>query len=191
MSLGIDIMKLFKHTNQHWRLIVLFFKAMSRLHEIYLNHFENESFAAQYRAQMLAFHPDHPLSHFYEGDYHVREILRTDSSLHPVSFERHINQAISHYTIAIRKDSLFSQAFYNRAYCYFLAEDYDSAIADFERAASTTPNYAEAYFMLGALYEGFEDKEKALQYYRLALAAKPSFEDAVEAVRELTKSNSD
>lgn len=164
----------------------LYVKALVRLHEVYLHEYESEDFAQLYRDQLIRNHPGHPLAHYYQGDYHIRQILRTDSVLQTQSFQYHLNEAVSHYTISIRQDSAFAQAYYNRGYCYFLAAKYQEAIQDFEQAVNRKPDYAEAYFMLGSLFEGFDESSKALSYYSKAVEFKPDFEDAIRAVQELS-----
>ena len=62
----------------------------------------------------------------------------------------------------------------------------ESAKADFERAIAMRPNYGEAYYNLGWLYEELNDLDKAKAQYEVAVQSDPQrFENAITYVKAL------
>ena len=62
----------------------------------------------------------------------------------------------------------------------------ESAKADFERAIAMRPNYGEAYYNLGWLYEELNDLEKAKAQYEVAVQSDPQrFDHAITYVKAL------
>ncbi|WP_309136898.1 tetratricopeptide repeat protein [Pseudomonas aeruginosa] len=56
-----------------------------------------------------------------------------------------IDLAIENFGRAIRLQSDYAQAYYNRAHAYVLKQDEERAIADYDKAILLQPTYAEAY----------------------------------------------
>lgn len=72
------------------------------------------------------------------------------------------------YEMAIKLDSSFSFAYYNRAEIYSLEKNYKAAIEDYNRAIKEQPQFAEAYFnrgiarlSIGETAQGLDDLRKA------------------------------
>ena len=62
----------------------------------------------------------------------------------------------------------------------------ESAKADFERAIAMRPNYGEAYYNLGWLYEELNDLDKAKAQYEVAVQSDPQrFDSAITYVKAL------
>ncbi len=62
----------------------------------------------------------------------------------------------------------------------------ESAKADFERAIAMRPNYGEAYYNLGWLYEEINDLDKAKAQYEVAVQSDPQrFDSAITYVKAL------
>jgi tetratricopeptide (TPR) repeat protein len=62
----------------------------------------------------------------------------------------------------------------------------ESAKADFERAIAMRPNYGEAYYNLGWLYEELNDLDKAKAQYEVAVQIDPQrFDNAITYVKAL------
>ena len=62
----------------------------------------------------------------------------------------------------------------------------ESAKADFERAIAMRPNYGEAYYNLGWLYEELNDLDKAKAQYEVAVQSDPQrFDNAITYVKAL------
>ena len=165
-----------------------FDRALTRLHDIYLEHYENETEAMKHNQALLRYKPGHPLGRFQEGNYHLRRALSYTDGSQQELFRQHINDAVLAYTITVNRDSNFAQAWYNRGFCYFLGEGrLNEAIRDFEKAIQKDSTQAPAYFMLGSIMEQNGDLSGALEYYQQALAIKPESRDFRKAVDELEK----
>lgn len=162
-------------------------RSLTRLHDVYLDHYESEIEAMKYNEQLLRYRPRHPLGRFQQGNYHLRRALNYAGGSEAETFRRHINDAVLAYTITVNKDSSFAEAWYNRGFCYFLGEGrMNEAIRDFERCLAIDSTYAPASFMLGSIAEKNGDYRSALAYYQQALALKPESRDFRQAVEEVT-----
>ena len=162
-----------------------FLKGLSQLHDLYLNNYRNEDKAMNYNQQLLDIDPGHALGRFREGNFYLRKALSITDEAKMPEFQEAINQAVVAFTIAINRDETFLSAIYSRAYCYFLADDYDSAIRDFERILQLDHTHAQANFMLGSIYEHYQDYATALSFYEKVLEGAPGQADAQRAIQEL------
>lgn len=64
-------------------------------------------------------------------------------------------------------------------------KDYAGAIPLLEKYTAANPENADAFFMLGQLYENAQKKDKAMGAYQQALKANPNFAEAKQALDEL------
>lgn len=161
-------------------------KTLAQLHDLYLNHYENEEVAMRYNAQLLRNHPGHALGRFQEANYYLREALNIMGMNQLSAFENYVNQAVSSYSIALNRDPNLAQAWYNRGYCYFLGNGRESeAIYDFKQTISLNPSNAPAHFMIGSIFEKNGDLRTALDRYEKALSLDPGSKDYRKAVKEL------
>ncbi len=161
-----------------------FLKGYAQLHDIYAYTLKNKPKAAFYNDKMLTINGTQPLAHFNEGRKRLEEAgAIKDKTL----FKEKIATAIVAYSDAIKSDPAFAKALYDRGYCYFLIDNYESATQDFEKVVSLDAKHYQAQFMLGSIHEHFGDKATALGCYQKALAAKPDFVEAKAAVKELGK----
>ena len=161
-----------------------FVKAYAQLHDVYAYKLKNKQKATFYNEKMLAINGEHPLANFNKG----RKALEEAGSIKDKTlFHQKIAQAIVAYADAIKGDPSFIKALYDRGYCYFLLENYESATKDFEKIVGLDNKHYQAHFMLGSINEHFGDKTTALAHYEKALAAKPDFAEAKTAVIELKK----
>lgn len=160
-----------------------FIKGYAQLYDIYAYTLKNSKKADFYNQKMLALNGEHPLANFNKG----RKLLEEAGSIKDkTQFKEKIALAIVAYSDAIKSDSIFVKALYDRGYCYFLIDNYENATKDFEKVARLKPQHYQAHFMLGSINEHFGDKATALAYYQKALAAKPDFVEAKAAVKELS-----
>ena len=60
-----------------------------------------------------------------------------------VYFEE-FEKAIEDFTKAIESDPTYSDAYFNRGYCYELLNDFENSIKDYQKTLSLTPNYEKA-----------------------------------------------
>ncbi|MCB0853754.1 MAG: tetratricopeptide repeat protein [Bacteroidetes bacterium] len=162
-----------------------FDKALIQLHDLYFNQYNSEKEAMKYIDKLISYQPSHPLARFHKGNYYLRRALTMTGTSQQDAFQDQINKAVVEYTIAINRDDNFAQACYNRGYCYFLADRHDEALSDFQKCIETNPEHPQAAFMLGSLYEYFNDFKTALKYYEQALENDPGNVDAETAVKEV------
>lgn len=87
---------------------------------------------------------------------------------------------------ALELNSHYGPAHANLAELYYRRETYEAAAGEYAIAASLMPERAaELWTNAGTVYEGLGEKDRALDCYRKALAAKPGFEAAVEGERRV------
>lgn len=165
-----------------------FDKALLRLHDIYLDYFENELEANRYNQQLLSSQMGHPLANYNEGNYQLRRAMRFRNGGDVNAYGEALNTAIGNFTIAINNDEDFSMAYYARGMAYFDGQQrMDAAIQDFQQALKINPALAQAHFMLGSIFEGNGDLQTALDYFQKAAELKPDgdgFQRAVKEVKE-------
>lgn len=81
---------------------------------------------------------------------------------------------VADYTVAIRLDPEFPDAYYNRANARYGKGEYDAAIADYDEAIRLDPKFTMAYFERGRTFERLGDVEHALADYETVLSFNPS-----------------
>lgn len=101
-----------------------------------------------------------------------------------------------------------AQSFYSQGLAQLSRDDYSRAVAFFERATETDPNYAEAWYQAGFSYGMMGRHQEALKASKQAAKLRPEwaetyinigassyalgqFKDAVEAYRQATKLDND
>jgi tetratricopeptide (TPR) repeat protein len=83
--------------------------------------------------------------------------------------------AVKSYTMAIRKNPNYMQAYYNRGNIhYYNLENYKQAIADFTRAIQIDPNFEPAYTNRGNAYKDMGYCKEALEDYVYAIQLDPT-----------------
>ena len=161
-------------------------KVLSELFEVYFFDLDNRDKAIGYNDRIFAITDRHPLGHYNLGQVYFREYQKAAASGDPQA-DRRLNAALNSYNSAIASAPNFAKAVYARGYVQYEKQDYDAALSDFQRAAELDPHDHRVQFMLGALYEYYDDRQTALQHYRKAVQLKPDFADAKQAVQELEK----
>ena len=168
--------------NESVKLDTTFIKGYARLHYLYSNVLRDADKAAEYNRKILKINPAHPLANFNRA----KKLWEEGKSMkNEAEMKKTLALAVAAYSDAIDNDSLFIQAYYERGYCSFMIDNETNAIKDFEKVVSLDPKNFQAYFMLGSIYEHYKDKNMAVSYYSKALEAKPDFEEAKQAVKEL------
>ena len=163
-----------------------FDKALSRLHDVYFQHYENEEEAMKYNEQLLRNIPTHPLGQFNLGSFHLRKAIAILNQAELPIFKERVNDAVVAFTIAVNKDPSFSQAWYNRGYCYWLGDGQENrAIEDFQKVIELDSTHASAHFMLGSIFEKNGDLQTALGHYEQAVAFNPGSNDFQTAAQEV------
>ena len=93
--------------------------------------------------------------------------------------------AIEHLTALTDHAPDFAEGWHARASAYFEAGLYGPALADLERALLLNPNNYNAIIGLGAMFETFDDPERAYEAYQRAQAIHPHHEEVGKALERL------
>ncbi|MDX2149220.1 MAG: tetratricopeptide repeat protein [Bryobacteraceae bacterium] len=91
-------------------------------------------------------------------------------------------RAILEYTVALRLDPRFSQAYYNRAGLYEEVEEYSKAVSDYSAVISLQPNRERAYRFRGNARKAMGDALGAIEDYTRyidSLRGRPGLMDVV------------
>ena len=89
--------------------------------------------------------------------------------------DKKYNEAISHYTQAIKLNAIDHESYNNRANIYMDLNKFDSAFADYKQALRVKPNYYVAVDNLGAFYARRNMFDSALRYFNMVLKEKPDY----------------
>ena len=79
---------------------------------------------------------------------------------------------------AINLNPDFARAYNNRGIIYKTRKQFDSAIADLNKALAIRPNYPEAYHNRGNVYGTMGEYERALDDFNKAIAINPNLTEA-------------
>lgn len=83
------------------------------------------------------------------------------------------SEKIALYTKAIRTDSVFPAAYYNRGVSYFEMKEYPAALSDFIESLKLDSNNTDVYSRLGDTYMQMEHYNQAVKNYTKALSYLP------------------
>ena len=96
-----------------------------------------------------------------------------------------IDGAIDHFTALTDHAPEFAQGWSMRARAYFAADLLGPALLDLETALALNPNNYNAILGLAAIFETFNDSERAYEAYLRVQAIHPHHEVATEAIERL------
>lgn len=161
-------------------------KSMALLHDLYLDNLRDEDRALAVTLKMLRRDSLDPVARFQSGLFFYRKYDRLRDS-QPAEAQRALQRSIVEYSIALKSDPHFVKARYQRGFAQLVAGNTAQAINDFETALNQKSDYAEAAFMLASAYEKTGENGLALENYRRALALKPGWMEAQQAIRELER----
>jgi tetratricopeptide (TPR) repeat protein len=141
------------------------------------------------------------LAHLYaEGRNSVAlsicdDILRKDSShqlLDPLfikgiyySNSTQYKKAIVEFDSCIGRDWKFTDAYLEKGIALFEQKRYDTAMSTFLMTIKVSNTYPDGYYWVGRCYEATGNKDRAIPYYRQALALDKDFTEAAEHIRHL------
>jgi tetratricopeptide (TPR) repeat protein len=91
--------------------------------------------------------------------------------------------AIATFTRIIELKPEFAEGWNKRATVYFLVRDYQHSLADCDEVVRRNPNHFGALAGYGQIYLHLNEFDKALEYFRRALAVNPNL-DGVRAIVE-------
>jgi Tfp pilus assembly protein PilF len=84
------------------------------------------------------------------------------------------DEAVTHFTEAIRLSPDIDEAYYFRGLIYYVKEQYDSAIADFNQAIRIAPNEADYYNIRGSAYSCKDNLDSAIADFTKAIQLNPN-----------------
>ncbi len=90
--------------------------------------------------------------------------------------------AIENYTRAIElAPDYLNDVLNSRGYDYYLLDEYDAALADFEQVLATAPDQVEANYNRALVYSQLGESEAAIEGYTIKLEADPDYEFALSS----------
>jgi tetratricopeptide (TPR) repeat protein len=95
----------------------------------------------------------------------------------------HFGDAISTFTRIIELKPDFAEGWNKRATAYYLAGEYKRSLADCDEVIKRNPQHFGALSGYGQIYLQLDRPDKALEYFRRALAVNPNM-DGVQALVE-------
>ena len=93
--------------------------------------------------------------------------------------------AIATFSEVIRKKPSFTEAWNKRATAYYLAGRYSESIADCKQVLERNPRHFGALSGLGQIYLALGDDERALAWFRRALAVDPNLVGVALTIKAL------
>jgi len=85
----------------------------------------------------------------------------------------------------IRRDWKFTDAYLEKGIAFYKQKAYDTALSTFQMTIRVSNTYPDGYYWSGRCYEAKGQKDKAILYYRQALALDKDFSEAAERIKRL------
>ena len=164
-----------------------FIKALSALHDIYLNEKGRPDLAMAYNDRIMLVDSTHPVGRFNMGNFFFNKASNITAEEKLPEFQVLMKLAISEYSLCLKSDPDFVQGYYNRGYSYYLIEQYNRASDDFSTVINLDPYNVKAYFMKASIQEFQGDLNGALVNYQQAEKLDPNFREASKAVKEVNE----
>jgi tetratricopeptide (TPR) repeat protein len=98
---------------------------------------------------------------------------------------RRYSRAIEIFTEVIARSPDFAEGWNKRATAYYLAGDMRRSLADCDEVMKRNPEHFGALSGYGQIYTRLEEYEKAIEYFRRALAVNPNLTDLETVIRGL------
>ncbi len=87
-------------------------------------------------------------------------------------------EAVAEFSLAIKTDPEYSDAYFNRGLSERLLQDFEASKQDFEHVLVLEQNSPDAMVLLGDISEEMGNMLEAKQWYEKALIAKPDYAEA-------------
>ena len=110
--------------------------------------------------------------------------LRMAEGIEQMQQGRH-QEAIGTFSAVIRRLPGFAEGWNKRATAYFLAGDFKRSLADCDEVVKRNPSHFGALSGYGQIYFQLEQYDKALEYWRRALAVNPNMPGVEMNLRQL------
>jgi tetratricopeptide (TPR) repeat protein len=101
--------------------------------------------------------------------------------------ERDGAAAVETFTKVIEQRPQFAEGWNKRATVYYLIGDYEKSLKDCDEVMKRNPYHFGALSGYGMIYLRLSEPERALQYFRKALAVNPNLRGVQDAVEELER----
>ncbi len=88
------------------------------------------------------------------------------------------DEAEKYFSMTLKIDPNFVEAYYNRGIVYYYKGEHDRAIDDFNQAIKLNPNLADAYNNRGAAYGGKGEHDRAIDDFNQAIKLNPNYAKA-------------
>jgi tetratricopeptide (TPR) repeat protein len=88
------------------------------------------------------------------------------------------NDAIYHYTLALRLKPYHLQSLNNRGLASYAVRDYRDALRDYNKVIGINPNIADTYYNRGLVYTSLGLNWKAIEDYNKSVSLNPDFANA-------------
>jgi tetratricopeptide (TPR) repeat protein len=89
------------------------------------------------------------------------------------AYEGNYAQALKSYDRAIKLETKFAKAYYNRAHVKYNLQDYKGVVEDCRKALEFNPALTDAYFNMAVAKYQLQDFESAISYFDKSLEHKP------------------
>jgi tetratricopeptide (TPR) repeat protein len=102
----------------------------------------------------------------------------------------HLEKAIEIFSKVIKRDPAFAEGWNKRATAYYLAGDLQKSLADCDEVMKRNPQHFGALSGYGQIYVQLREYEKAIDYFRRALAVNPNLtnlEAVIEQLEEIVR----
>ncbi len=116
------------------------------------------------------------------GDERIDDLFRRGVS--EMNDER-FSEAIATFTRLIQLRPEFAEGWNKRATVYYLAGEYRRSLADCDEVIRRNPQHFGALSGYGQIYLQLEEPDKALEYFRRALAVNPNLDGVHTAIDRL------
>ena len=162
-----------------------FVKSLAQLYNIQMDVYKDAAKAMEINDRLLEVDSLHPIGHFNSGNFFLGQAQSISDPTQDDQFSFLLKLAISDYGIALLADPQFTQAYYNRGFCFYLLDDFNNAVPDLDKVLAIDPYNEKAHFLKGSILEYYGDLQGALSHFEEAVKLNPDFEDAKTAVNEV------
>jgi tetratricopeptide (TPR) repeat protein len=97
------------------------------------------------------------------------------------------DEAIATFTAVIAKKPDFAEGWNKRATIYFLIGDYERSLRDCDEVVKRNPEHFGVLAGYGQIYLALDQPERALAYFRRAVAVNPNLRQIAEAIVEIER----
>lgn len=104
---------------------------------------------------------------------------------------RHFAEAAATFTRVIELKPAFAEGWNKRATAYFLEGKYEQSLKDCDEVIKRNPRHFGALSGYGQIYLQLDEPEKALEYFRRALAINPNLEGVQDLIEQLEQAQAD